>query len=335
MPGPLGERSSPTNALVRRLDGLPPEVGTAALARLHGSSSAIERVRARIRDLARGGPRVVVIQGEPGAGKRRVALCLHGCGADPAAPFWEIEAGPHVPTLPEDSGTLVVRNVDRAGAAMISTLVAAAHAGGRRRLVLLTRTPLGELRARSLEHGQLLGTAARAAILVPPLRARRLDIAELARVLADDAAARYERPARGLSPGALARLEAHDFPGNVRQLRSLLEVATLQATGDWITAEAFSGLPSDGTASTEPGELTVRLPGASLREIELEVLRLALRITRGRVVKTAELLGITRHALRRKLEKHGLGDLRARGPDDDDNDTVAPRVHEDTDATFA
>jgi DNA-binding NtrC family response regulator len=334
MPGPLGEPPAPTNTVVRRLDGLPPEAGAGAIARLHGTSSAIERIRGRIRDLARAGARVVVVQGEPGSGKRRVAMCLHACGSDPGAPFWEIEAGLHGPALPEDSGTLLVRNIDRAGAAMISSLVAAAYGGARRRLVLLTRVPLGELRARSLEHGQLLGAAARAAILVPPLRARRLDIAELARVLAQDAAARYDRPARGLSPGALARLEAHDFPGNVRQLRSLVEIATLQATGDWITAEAFSGLPSDATAATEPGELTVRLPGASLRQIELEVLRLALRITRGRVVKTAELLGITRHALRRKLEKHGLGDLRARGPEDDDG-TVTPRVHEDTDATFA
>lgn len=333
MPGPLGEPPAATNTVVRRLDGLPPEMGSGAVARLHGSSSAIERVRARVRDLARSPARVVVIQGEPGSGKRRVAMCLHACGVDASAPFWEVDAGPQPPPIPEDGGTLLVRNVDRAGPAMISTLVAVAHASQRRRLVLHTRTPLGELRARSLEHGQLLGMAARSAILVPPLRARRLDIAELSRVLAGDSAARYERPARGLSPGALARLEAHDFPGNVRQLRALIDIATLQATGDWITAEAFSGLPGDAVASTEPGELTVRLPGASLREIELEVLRLALQITRGRVVKTAELLGITRHALRRKLEKHGLGDLRARGPEDE-TDTVTPRLHEDTDATF-
>ena len=63
--------------------------------------------------------------------------------------------------------------------------------------------------------------------------------------------------------------------------------------------------------TTDDSELVIRLPGSSLREIEIEALRLALRLSEGRIVRASELLGITRHALRRKLEKFGLNDLRA------------------------
>ena len=59
------------------------------------------------------------------------------------------------------------------------------------------------------------------------------------------------------------------------------------------------------------GELVIRMPGNSLRDVELQALKLALDLTDGRVVRAAELLGITRHALRRKLDKHGLNDRRA------------------------
>lgn len=335
MPGPLGQPPARTPSVVRRIADLSSETTGLPLVRLHGKSGAIERIRARIVDLARSGAPVVVVHGEHGVGKRRVAACLHGSGMDPALPFWELEAGAHPTPIPKGPGTVVVRNLDRAGPAMLASLVAAAHAPAGRRLVLLTRASLSELRARSLEHGQLLGLAVRTAVLVPPLRSRRVDIAEVARALADEAAARYERPARGLSPGAVARLEAHDFPGNVRQLRALIENATLQATGDWITADAFGGLPRDATTSTEPGELTVRLPGASLREIELEVLRLALRLARGRIVRTAELLGITRHALRRKLEKHGLGERSAgHVREGSSSELSVARLHDDADNTF-
>ena len=61
----------------------------------------------------------------------------------------------------------------------------------------------------------------------------------------------------------------------------------------------------------EQAVVVIRLPGSSLREIEMQALKLALRLSGGNVVRASKLLGITRHALRRKLKKFGLNDLRA------------------------
>jgi len=57
-------------------------------------------------------------------------------------------------------------------------------------------------------------------------------------------------------------------------------------------------------------EIVIRLPDSSLREIEIQALKLAFRISGGKVIRAAKLLGITRHTLRRKLEKFGLQGLR-------------------------
>jgi DNA-binding NtrC family response regulator len=178
-------------------------------------------------------------------------------------------------------------------------------------LVLVSKRSAELLRSCSVLHAQLLARAGGSVVSVPALRHRGIDIHELARQFANEAAHRYDKSIRGISPQALSKLEAHDFPGNVRELQVMVEHAVLRSSGDWVTGEAFLGLGDDAPLpSTEESELVIRLPGSSLREIEIQALRLALKLAGGRVVRASELLGITRHALRRKLEKFGLNDLR-------------------------
>jgi DNA-binding NtrC family response regulator len=190
-------------------------------------------------------------------------------------------------------------------------------------LLLLTTTPASVLRARSLDHEQLIGRSTSALLEVPPLRSRLEDVPTLAHAFLGDAAAHYDRTVRGLSPQAMARLQQHTFPGNLRELRSIVEQAVLRGTGDWIGPDDLGLATAEPIADAERGELVIRLPGVSLREVELQTIRLALRLCDGRLVRAADLLGITRHALRRKLEKYNLDDLRQRGPlpVDEDNDT--------------
>jgi DNA-binding NtrC family response regulator len=306
---------------------------------LDGTSDTVRRIRQRASAIARTGFSAAVIAGEPGCGKHRVARWLHrhgergeralatvdGGAPDAAAAVAELTASLREPA--KAPGNLVVHNVQRASAPLLRRLLelltrqpAPMTCG----LLLLTTAPAATLRARSLEHEQLIGRSTSALLEVPPLRSRLDDVPIIARAFLVDAAAQYDRTIRGLSPQALARLQRHAFTGNLRELRLIVEQAVLRGTGDWITLDDL-GLPeTEAVPESERAELVIRLPGASLREVELQTIRLALRLCDGRLVRAADLLGITRHALRRKLEKYNLDELRQRGPaggDDPDNDT--------------
>jgi DNA-binding NtrC family response regulator len=211
-------------------------------------------------------------------------------------------------------GTVTIRNFHALSSAAIQRLLEIlTHQGHDQRcaLVLMTDREVNDLRSASLQHAQLLGRAGQAVISVPSLRTRSGDVAFLARRFVQEAARRYGKQVRGISPQAVSRLENHSFPGNIHELRVLIDQAVLRSSGDWITAECFPGVGESAQGrNTEQAEVVIRLPGSSLREIEVQALRLALRISGGRIVRASELLGITRHALRRKLEKFGLNDLR-------------------------
>lgn len=289
---------------------------------LEGGSAALTRLHQRAQAVALTGFSAVVVAGEPGSGKHRVARWLHQHSDRGSRPLAQLDAaqagiGEAVDNLlSAQPGNLIVHNLQRAQRALIarlqglltpSTSAPNAVCG----LLLLTTETVAELRARSLEHEQLIGRSTSALLELPPLRKRREDIAPLARTFLNEAAARYNRTPRGLSPQAIALLEEHDFRGNLRELRSIIEQAVLHSNGDWLTVDDLA-LRHTRTPDEAGSELIIRLPGSSLREIELQAIRLSLKIAGGRLVRAAELLGITRHALRRKLEKYGLDNLRQR-----------------------
>jgi DNA-binding NtrC family response regulator len=293
---------------------------------LEGQTPAIERLRTRATKIGNDGVAVVSIHGEPGTGKLRVAQWSHRCSSRCSRPLLVLDADdPSIDaqlnrllatlSVPSTApGTLVLRNYDRAGEPTLERLLEILGRQGVEltcALFLITKRSPERLRETSLLHAQLLARAG-AVLSVPALRHREGDIAELARHFAIEAAHRYDKTIRGLSPQALAKLEAHAFPGNVRELAVMVEQAVLRSSGDWVTGDCFGGLADELPMRTaEESELVIRLPGSSLREIEMEALRLALRLAEGRIVRASELLGITRHALRRKLEKFGLTELRA------------------------
>jgi DNA-binding NtrC family response regulator len=295
---------------------------------LEGQSAAVERLRTRANGLAREGSAVFVIHGEPGSGKLRTTQWIHRGGNRAARPLLVLDADDPaierqldrvIETILRDPshapGTVAVRRIERADEAALAQLMRLLGCQGVElicALALLSNETPEQIRARSHDHADLLGRAGSAIVAVPALRHRAGDVAELARRFADDAARRLGKSIRGVSPQALSKLDGHEFPGNVRELASIVEQAVLRSSGDWVTAEAFFGLgESAAVRATDSAELVIRLPGSSLREIEVQALRLALRMSGGRIVRASELLGITRHALRRKLEKFGLNDLRA------------------------
>ena len=135
-------------------------------------------------------------------------------------------------------------------------------------------------------------------IRLPPLRDRRDDLAPLAEHFLRRYAARYRKPIVGLEPEALAALESHAWPGNVRELDHTLERAVLMAGGTTLRA-ADLGLRGVGGAAP-------RLEDLPLEEVERVLIRKALERHGGNVSNAAKALGLSRSALYRRLQHHGL-----------------------------
>jgi DNA-binding NtrC family response regulator len=136
-------------------------------------------------------------------------------------------------------------------------------------------------------------------IHLPALRDRREDIPLLANDFLQRHAQRSRRPVQGFEPEAMAALLAHPWPGNVRELDHAVERAVLLAAGERVsTGDIGLTAPAiDGPGTFE------RL---TLDEVERELIRRALKRSGGNVSEAAKLLGLSRSALYRRLERHGL-----------------------------
>ena len=136
-------------------------------------------------------------------------------------------------------------------------------------------------------------------IRLPPLRERHEDIAPLAAAFLARHAQRYGKTLVGFEPEALEALMAHGWPGNVRELEHAVERAVLLARGEWVSAADIGLARRDGGAAPAFERLT-------LDEVERELIRRALKRHDGNVSEAARSLGLSRSALYRRLERHGL-----------------------------
>ena len=134
-------------------------------------------------------------------------------------------------------------------------------------------------------------------IHLPPLRERHDDIGPLAAHFLARYAGRYRKPLAGFEPEALSALEVHGWPGNVRELDHTIERAVLLAQGSRIRM-ADLGLRGGGAAR--------RLEDLPLEEVERVLIRKALERHGGNVSTAAKALGLSRSALYRRLQHHGL-----------------------------
>jgi two-component system nitrogen regulation response regulator NtrX len=145
---------------------------------------------------------------------------------------------------------------------------------------------------------------------VPPLRERQGDVELLARHFCGEIAARDGRPARPLEPEALALLESLDYPGNVRELRNLIEGAHVFADGDRLTRadleQVLSGAPklSSRGGDADPFEAATFEDFKS--ESEALFFRRKLDENGGNVKRTAERLGMQRSHLYKKLDRYEI-----------------------------
>ncbi|HEY2289947.1 MAG TPA: sigma-54 dependent transcriptional regulator [Thermoanaerobaculia bacterium] len=138
-------------------------------------------------------------------------------------------------------------------------------------------------------------------IRIPPLRERRDDILPLALHFLAQHAQHYRKPIHGFEEAAVALLLSHPWPGNVRELDHAVERGVLMGRGDRVQAQDLALM----AASPADGAARVPLEDLPLEEVERVLIQKALA-RYGNVSQAAQALGLSRSALYRRLEKHGL-----------------------------
>jgi DNA-binding NtrC family response regulator len=305
-----------------------------------GASPAMTRLRMLI-DRAAPTEANVLILGENGTGKELVARALHQGSTRAAGPFIPVDLA----ALPEaqleaelfgqkrgaapggetdragrfvaaHGGTLFLDEVSRLPLALQAKLLSALErrqitpVGADRpvpvdvRVVAASNRPRQQLYAESSVRADLLCRLNTVEISVPPLRDRGEDVIELSHHYLRLYARRYGRPDKPLAPAAVTALKADRWRGNVRALRHAMERAVVLSDGGAYEARDFA---LGGAAPAEAGE-TLALPGGDLNLARSErwLIEQALQRHHYNVSHAARELGLTRAALYRRMEKHGL-----------------------------
>jgi two-component system, NtrC family, response regulator AtoC len=151
---------------------------------------------------------------------------------------------------------------------------------------------------------------------IPPLRARRDTIASLARSFALETAKTWNVPSRTLSPAVIATLEAHSFPGNVRELKNAIERAFLLARHEPLEPHHFDlgqppAMPELAASVPAAAPRPADLPG-EISALERERIVSALEASGGNQTAAAKALGISRRTLIHRIEEYGLSRPRKR-----------------------
>jgi two-component system response regulator HydG len=318
---------------------------------LVGESSAMRRVRELI---ARVGPTdaTVLITGETGVGKELVARALHEVSSRALRPFVPVNCAAFTETLLESElfghergaftgadrprqglfeaahrGTLFLDEVGEMAPTTQARLLRVLVDGEvvrvgttvpRKvdvRLLVATHRDLAERVRDGLFREDLYYRIAVVPLAVPPLRERREDLPLLVDHLLVRVARALKTPTPRISPAALLALSQYDFPGNVRELRNVVERACILAPGPELQPEDFPiALASSGTGGAGspagPAWLSSLPPSVDLRrmldEVEKSLVGRALESAGGVQAEAARRLGISRSDIAYKIRKHGL-----------------------------
>jgi DNA-binding NtrC family response regulator len=283
----------------------------------------------------------VLILGESGTGKELVADAIHRNSPRAGHPIVKINMGAITPTLFEsemfghvrgaftdaradrkghiasaDQGTLFLDEIgelQRADQVKLLRVLqdqryqpvgSSAACQADVRVVSATNRELAELVAGGEFREDLFYRLNLITIRLPPLRERRSDIAPLARHIAARVADSYGLGEVVLAPGALDWLSSQPWPGNIRQLKQTLERALLLAGKRHLDHADF--LAASAVDEGAPGS-RLGVDGMTLEQVERHMIEQALQQHTGNISRMAKALGLSRTALYRRLERHGLG----------------------------
>ncbi len=294
---------------------------------LLGRTEQIAAVRRDILDLAEV-PAPVLIRGETATGKELVARALHDLGGEPDAPFLALNCAElSVETFEAEmfgiSGGAEGRLRAASGGTLFLDEFCSCPPEVQAKLLRVLETmevlPVGattpvpvKLRTLSatnedveaaVKEGRLredlLFRIDTVALNLPPLRARRDDIALLAAHFLENYAQLYEVAVPNLTSDDIAALLAHDWPGNVRELRNACERRVLGA-------RRGGGSMATAIRRDEAGEDVPDTLREAVAAFERELIGKAIQAHQGRMDATAEALGIGRRTLNEKIVKLGL-----------------------------
>ena len=305
---------------------------------LLGKSAAMERVRKLIERAAPTDANVLIL-GENGTGKEIVAREIHRLSRRSDKPMVSIDLGATSETLFEselfghakgaftgaagerigrlkaaDKSTLFLDEIGNLPLHLQPKLLTALEqrqvlpVGANKavpidvRVIAATNVSAGQLADESRFRQDLLFRLNTIEIELPPLRQRRDDIPVLLDHYLRLYERKYDKPQRDLPAAVLVPLAEHDWPGNVRALRHAAERAVIMAEGSQYRTDDFS-LPrgSHGTAVSVGATETLNLD-----ELEKQMIERALRMHNFNISLAAAELGLSRGALYRRMEKHGL-----------------------------
>jgi two-component system nitrogen regulation response regulator NtrX len=335
----VAERALEAYQLKRELSALRQRAG--AFDRIVGASPAVNQLQQLIARVAPVNSRVL-ITGAPGTGKELAARCIHEASARAGGPFVVINAATITPENMEvelfgregsdgerkigaleeaHGGTLFLDEIadmpKDTQSKILRVLVDQTfqRVGGSTKVQVDVRVISSSARdlASAIEEGtlreDLFHRLAVVPIRVPSLAERREDIPALINYFMENMSLASGMPRRTIAEDALAVLQLHDWPGNIRQLKNNVErlmILTAGEQGGVITAEM---LPPDvgelvpATPAGVRGEKLMSLPLREAREVfEREYLVAQLNRFSGNISRTAEFIGMERSALHRKLK---------------------------------
>ena len=345
----LVERATETERLRRENSRL--REGSWGSAEFTGNSPTINAVRATLKRVANTGSRVL-ISGPPGAGKEVAARLLHGWSGRSNGAFVLVNSARITPERFEqelfgeevngkqmrtgllelaDGGTLYLDEIadmplsTQARILRVLTDQSFVRVGGTRQIGVDVRVVSSTTRDLTVEMAEkrfredLFYRLNVVPVAIPSLAQRREDIP----VLSEHFFTRYSND-QGLMPPeisseAMAALQAYDWPGNVRQLRNVVERTIIMTPREKLTTVEPDMLPPEitGIQIGTMGENLSAIMGVPLREaresFEREYLSIQIRRFSGNISKTASFIGMERSALHRKLKLLGMADRREDG----------------------
>lgn len=326
-----------------------------AITEFVGQAPATKRVQRLIAQAAKSPAATVLLTGETGVGKDVAALAIHqltGQNQKPPPPFIRLNC-PTLPAEMFEAELFGAEKGSYTGAHQTRVGLAEAAHGGTLFLDEIAEVPL-HLQAKLLQFlesreyrrlgnteprqfvgriiaatNRVLGEEVKAArfradlwyrlevfpIHITPLRERKEDLALLTEVLLNKLTQKYQRPKPLIRPEDLPLLQAYDFPGNVRELRNLLERSLLLTPPDasWLELDRAwlrkSREAAPAAAPAAPAPASAPALEAPLRDLppleaqEYALIKQALRETNGVIRRAAAKLGLSHQALLRRLDK--------------------------------
>ena len=322
-----------------RLDSLEHDASARGEAAIIGASDAMGRVAALIDKVAAADRTTVLITGESGTGKELVARAIHRLSLRADGPFISINSTAIPDTLFEselfghekgaftdarerkkgmfelgDGGTLFLDEVADMSPASQAKLLRVLEGrtirrvGGAReipidvRMVAATNQDIDQLQRDGGFRQDLYFRLNVFAIELPPLRNRGDDVLLLAYHFLRQYSAEFRKDVGEIEPPVQQLLRRYAFPGNVRELRNLIERGVILCDGPTLTLSEFADLKLDAAATGNAGSDDA----ASLAALEERAIRAAMRHANGNQAAAARALGIGADAMRYRLKKYDI-----------------------------